>query len=349
MLKIFKYLLLFLILLNIIYVISGTYFYPLASIDAIGIWLLKAKFFYLSGGFPLQFLKNPMFIYSHPHYSLLLPFVISVFYFLLGGVKEPLVVFIYPLTFIAILFIIYKLLRGFEFSQITALIFTYIYSMLSPLLALAGRKHVGEADIFILLANLLVVFIALKMFKNKVKNLGTILIVLIIMLASQIKLEGIFILVTLIFLPIPKKTKLISGFISLIPFLIWNFAAFYLRIPNDFGFLIPPLKEIFPRIFAIAGYVFLEMVKINNWYIFWPVFLLSICLLKSKNTFLKKFVIPSFLIISLLYFVVYLFSSINPATYVPPSIDRVLIQISPFYFLWFALLIKEILPKRFSQ
>jgi hypothetical protein len=349
MLKILKYLLLFLILLNVVYAFVGAYFYPLASIDAIGIWLLKAKSFYLSGGFPLEFLKNTTFIYSHPHYPLLLPFIFSIFYFLLGGVKESLIVFIYPLTFIVVLFFIYKLLREFGFTQIIALIFTYIYSMFSPLLAQAGRKHAGEADIFILLANLLVVFIALKMFKNKQRNLGTFLVVLIIMIASQIKLEGIFIITTLVFMPIPKQTKLIAGIISLIPFLIWNFTAFYLHLPNDFYFLIPPLQEIFMRIFAIVGYVLFEMIKLNNWYIFWPVFLLSIVLIKTKNIFLRKFVIPSFLVISALYFCVYVFSSINPAAYVPSSIDRVLIQISPYFFLWFALLIKEVLPKRFSQ
>jgi hypothetical protein len=169
------------------------------------------------------------------------------------------------------------------------------------------------------------------------------------MIASQIKLEGIFILATLIFVPIPKKTKLIAGIISLIPFLIWNLATFYLRLPNDFGFLIPPFQEIFTRMFAIAGYVLLEMVKINNWYIFWPVFIISIVLLRTKNVFLKKFIIPSFLSIGVLYFAVYVFSSINPATYVPSSIDRVLIQILPYFFIWFALLIKEVLPKRFSQ
>jgi hypothetical protein len=349
MLKVFKYLLLFLILLNIIYAFVGAYFYPLSSIDAVGIWLLKAKFFYLSSSFPLEFLKNISFVYSHPHYPLLLPFIISVFYFLLGGVKEQLIIFIYPLTFIAILFILYKLLRKLDFGQILSLTFTYVYSMFSPLLAQAGRKHAGEADIFILLTNLLVVFIALKIFKNKHKNLGTFLIVLIIMIASQIKLEGIFLIVTLIFLPITRKTKLIAGIISLIPFLIWNFAAFYLRLPNDFGFLIPPLKEISFRIFAISGYVLFEMIKVNNWYIFWPVFVLSIILIKTKNDFLRKFIIPSFLVISALYFGVYVFSSISPEGYVPSSIDRVLIQISPYFFLWFALLIKEILPKRFSQ
>ena len=349
MLKIAKYLLLFLILLNIVYAFSGAYFYPLASIDAIGIWLLKAKFFYLSNSFPLTLLKNPYFIYSHPHYPILLPFIFYAFYSIFGTVKEPMVALIYPLTFIAALFILYKLLRECDIGQILSLTFTHIYSMLSPLLGQAGRKHAGEADIFILLANLLVVFTALKMFKNKQKKLGTILIALIIMVASQIKLEGIFILATLVFLPIPRKTKLIAGLISLIPFLIWNFAAFYLRLPNDFGFVIPPLQAIFPRIFAIAGYVLLEMIKINNWYIFWPILILAIILVKAKNAFLRKFVIPSFLMVSVLYFGVYLLSSINPAAYVPSSIDRVLIKISPYFFLWFALLIKEVLPKRFSQ
>src|ERR1035437_2498390 len=123
MLKIAKYLLLFLILLNIVYAFSGAYFYPLASIDAVGIWLLKAKFFYLSHEFPLALLKNPYFMYSHPHYPVLLPFIFSVFYSILGAVKEPIIVLIYPLTFIAVLFILYKLLRECGIGKILSLAF----------------------------------------------------------------------------------------------------------------------------------------------------------------------------------------------------------------------------------
>jgi hypothetical protein len=137
--------------------------------------------------------------------------------------------------------------------------------------------------------------------------------------------------------------------VALIPFLVWRGIIAYYKIPNDFYFLIPSLKEMAVRVFDIFYYTLREMIKINNWYIFWPVFACFIILVKSKDRFLNKFVLPSLELMSTAFFLFYLFLSVSPAIYVPPSIDRILLQLSPFYYLLFVTLIKTALfskPKK---
>jgi len=214
--------------------------------------------------------------------------------------------------------------------------------MLSPLLASGGRKHAGDADIFIVFVNWLTLFLAYLFFKNKSYKILS-LIIILIMISSQIKGEGIFLASIILFLPLKRRVKFFSLAVSLIPFFVWRGIIAYYKIPNDFYFLIPSFQEMVIRFFQIFYYTLREMININNWYIFWPVFACLIVLVKSKDNFINKFVLSSLGLISLGFFLFYLFLSISPATYMPPSIDRILLQLSPFYFLLFATLLKTAL------
>lgn len=338
-----------LILFNVFFVTLGAYVYPLASIDAISIWLLKAKAIYLMhGALPVNILNNSIYLNTHPQYPLLIPYFFSFFYFVLGGVNDKLVSFINPLFYCLTIFLVYKLFKKMQFNTLLSLLFTYIYSMLSPLLAQGGRQHTGDADIFIVFVNWLALFLSFEFLKNKSYKI-LYLIIILVMISSQIKGEGVFLTSIILFLPLKRRAKFMSLVISLIPFLLWRGVITYYKIPNDFYFLIPSLQEMAIRVFQIFYYTLREMIKINNWYIFWPIFACLIILVKSKDTFINKFVLPSLGLISAALFVFYLFLSVSPVIYVPPSIDRILLQISPFYFIWFAFLIKKTLPKKFSQ
>jgi len=345
--KTIKYLLVLLIFLNCIFVAIGAFFYPLASIDAVSIWLLKAKAFYLEqGNLPLDVLKDSLYFNTHPQYPLLVPFIFSAFYFLLGGINEQIIAFANPLFYILVLFIAYKVFRKMNFNQTFSLLFTYIYSMLSPLLAQGGRKHSGDADIFIVFLNWIAIFLTLNFVKTKSnKILG--LIVLLIMIASQVKGEGIFLVSLLFFLPIKRKTKLLAVILAFIPFLVWRLVIFKHGIPNDFYFLIPSLSEIFARTFNIFYYTLREMLKINNWYVFWPVFLVFVVFIQSKSDFVKKIITRLLFVYSFLFFCFYLLLSSPPEIYIPPSMDRILLQLSPFYFLIFTDLVKTSLSNSF--
>lgn len=326
---------------NIFFVTVGAFLYPLASIDAVSIWFLKAKAFYLNNGYiPLEILKNNFYLNTHPQYPLLLPFSFYLLYTILGGMHEEILAFLNPIFYLLILIIVYKLLRKMQFSQTFTLLFTYIYSMFSPLLAQGGRKHSGDADIFIVFINWVALFFFYEFIKTKNHKIFWILVSLV-MISSQIKGEGLFLASILFFMPVSNKLKMLSIVISFMPFLIWRFFIHYYQIPNDFYFIIPSLGEIMIRSFNIFYFTLREMIKINNWYIFWPVFFFFIIFSKSKNNFINKFILPSLLLYSALFFIFYLLLSLNPEIYVPSSIDRILLQLSPFYFLIFAYSVTE--------
>lgn len=329
-----NYILILLIVFNVVFVLFGAFFYPMASIDAISIWLLKAKAFYITRGFPVDILKNSIYLNTHPQYPIFVPFIFFIFYILLGGINEKIIAFINPLFYIFILLLVYKLLKELKYTTTVSLLLTYIYSMFSTLLAQAGRKHSGDADIFIVFMNWITLFLSYKFTKTKNYKIFCLLIVLI-MLSSQIKGEGLFLASILFFLPVSNKEKIISIIISFVPFVIWRLVINYYQIPNDFFFLIPSLSELFSRSFNILYYTLREMLKINNWYIFWPVFLIYVFLNKNWSNFIKKFIFPSLIAYCTLFFIFYLFLSVDPKIYVPISIDRILLQLSPFYFLVF--------------
>jgi len=324
----------------------GAYLYPLASIDAVSIWYLKAKAIYLEGGrIPIDILKDALYLNTHPQYPILVPFLFYILYTFLGGINENIISFINPLVYALILFIVYKLLRKMELGITLSLLFTYIYSMLSPLLAQGGRKHSGDADIFIVFINWVVMFLSYNFIKNKnYKSFWS--IVVLIMISSQIKGEGLFLISALFFMPVGKQTKTIAIILSLLPFLVWRIFIYYFQIPNDFYFIIPSLGNILFRTFDIFYFTIMEMIKVNNWYIFWPVFALFAISAKSKNKFINNFILPSFVIICGLFFIFYLFLSIEPKIYVPPSIDRILLQLSPFYYLIFVNLVRNKIIKK---
>src|SRR3989344_739821 len=339
--KIINFLLTVLIIFNFLFVSVGAYLYPLASIDAVSIWFLKAKAFYLNNGhIHLHILKNNLYLNTHPQYPLLLPFVFYLLYTIFGGIHEEILAFLNPISYLLILIIVYKLLKRMQFTQTLTLLFTYIYSMFSPLLAQGGRKHSGDADIFIVFVNWLALFFSYEFLKTKKHKYFWILVSLI-MISSQIKGEGLFLVSVLFFIPVSYKLKIFSVIVSFIPFLIWRFFIYYFQIPNDFYFIIPPLGEMVTRSFNIFYFTLREMIKINNWYIFWPVFFFLIIFIKSNNNFIKKFILPSLLLYCAFFFIFYLLLSVNPKIYVPSSIDRILLQLSPFYFLIFVHLVKN--------
>ena len=77
--RIINFLLILLIIFNFLFVSLGAYLYPIASIDAVSIWFLKAKAFYLNNGhIPLEILKDNFYLNTHQQYPLLLPFIFYI-------------------------------------------------------------------------------------------------------------------------------------------------------------------------------------------------------------------------------------------------------------------------------
>ena len=332
--KALKIAIIFLIFVNFLYCVSGAIHYPLQSVDVYGYWFLKAKIFYVNGILPLTNLN--VYPYSHPQHPILLPIIVSLIYHFMGKVNEIPVFLIYPFIYLVILFLAYRMFRKLGIDETSSLVVTYVYSMLSPLLAMGGRMHAGEADIFITLINWGIVHFVFNYLKDK-KIKWLILTSVLIMIASQTKTEGVIAAVIFLFVPLSRNRKAIFLFITLLPAVIWNLIVIKTPLVRDFGWLIPTPWEFIKRIGEVFYYVAAEMLNIRNWYIFWPLFWFSLFISRKQNKPIVKVAIYTVLAMAVLYLLNYLFSTFTPQEYVPGSMDRILIQFSPFFLGVFAL------------
>jgi hypothetical protein len=337
--------LIILLIVNFIYVVSGALNYSLRSIDVYAIWLYKAKLFYVNEGRIFSTLRG--MTYGHPKYPILLPFLYYLIYRMVGGVKEMYVFLLYPLIYSGILFLIYYLFRKLDLDIVFALLFTYIYSMFGPLLAQGGRNHAGTADIVITLVNWVIVIFTLIIFKDKEKHrLDGLFIALLVALNSMIKSEGVFYSAILLFLPGEKKRKILWFLVAITPTLIWRYLIMINHISYDYTYYFPGLIEFLQRGFSALYYVGREMLNYRNWYIFWPVFFIVFILIKKEREYIRKVLYPSALLFFFTFIAVYIFTrEVDPADYVPPSIDRILFQLSPFYYPIFVLKTAEALSR----
>jgi hypothetical protein len=334
--KIIAGLLLFLIGVNILYVISGALHFPITSIDALGIWLFKAKGWYLAGSFPLELLQDHANIRSHPHYPVLWPFLLSRTYFLTGMVNEQVVAAFYPLLYVACLVVGFLTLRKLKFSYLFSLLCMYVYSMLSPLLAQGGRGHAGDADIVITLLIWILVWLIVSLDGVTSKAAWKYWsLIPIIMVASQIKAEGTFLVLMLWWLPLPKYQRLSMMGLAILPALFWQWYRIANSIPADFFFrYFTPLQLILRLVIVLNG-TLQEMLNWRNWYYFWPLFLMALVFGEMKNKLTKDIILPSLLSISLCFGGVYLFATVDTWAYVTSSVDRIMLQLSPLWFLIF--------------
>lgn len=346
--KITTYLLATLLLINFLYVLAGVLFKPIISMDVVGIWLFKAKAVFLGKDYFFHQLSSPEFSYSSQDYPILLPLSFSLIFELAGGIKEKFALLLYPLLYLLILLLAYKTFRT-KTSVNPSLLFTYIFSMFSPFLAQAGRGHAGNADIVLVFLSWLAAYFLFAFPKSP--RLPVYLMI-IIMIASQIKMEGIFLILFFIFLPLKNYSKFKFIFLSLLPFFLWAFITKVLIKTPFTRFYLPSFVEIFPRSQIIFLGLIKEMLNIKNWYIFWPVFFLSLILKGTLSYITKIMIIPYLLTTSFLFFTVYFFSATPIEKYVLCSIDRVLFQLSPWFFIiFFEKALPEVtkIKKKFSQ
>lgn len=328
-----KLALLLLIVINVVYVFSGVVVYGMRSVDAYAIWIYKAKLFYYSNESILEVLSS--FRRSHPQYPILLPYIFYQVFLAAGQVKEIYVLLIYPFVYVFILLISYNLFRKLDIPDILSLAFVYVYSMFSPLLLQAGRGGAGIADIIIVLLWWLALYYAHQVYKgNRIKHL--LVLTLLVMTASQIKLEGLLIIWLIVFLDIDIKKKMSFLFIAVVPNMIWILLVYTYSFYIDIGYHLWNVGELLQRISIIVSYTFRQMLNVYNWYFYWIIFWMAIVIKKVKLKFVGKLLRNTLLAVALSFFIHYLYTSLKIEPYIRNSMDRVLFQMSPIFFTIFA-------------
>lgn len=331
--RLLNYLLWFLLITNILYVTSGAIHHPLSHVDVWANWFYKAKALYLSDN-QLTFLQNWHGEFAHPQYPILLPLLFSTIFSAFGP-SEVWPSLLSPIMYGLALLLCFKTLRGLNFTTNQSLVFTYLYSMLSPVLAQGGRLHAGMPDIYIAVIAWLIFY--LNTLSQKEARYSWIITALVI-LASLIKTEGILLAIALLFTSEHWFIKFAQIIISTSGYFYWSYLLTTLGIPASYSFQLTSVANLVYRAIFIFGETVRELFfNIHNWYIFWCLFILG---LFSKPNW--RDYVPLALFFTTIIGI-YLFSAIPIEDYVTSSLDRLLLQISPFWLVPFAQTFKKYL------
>ena len=119
--------LIILITISSLVVVFFAFLFPIRFWDAISCWSLKGKAFFIDSSI-LPFYKNHSYQFSHLSYPLYLPLIQTWIYIWLGKVDETLVKVIFPLFYIAALFILYNFFRQ-KFARLAAALAVFTFSV----------------------------------------------------------------------------------------------------------------------------------------------------------------------------------------------------------------------------
>jgi hypothetical protein len=291
--------------------------------DAVGIWLLKAKAIALGNNYFKDVLYKNDYFYSHQQYPLLLPLFLSIFFKMFGFNNNNFILIFYPFLFLTIIYLAYKIFLKNN-SKIVSLFMAYCFSMLPILLSQGGRGLGGNADIFLVLINILIIL--------SIYNKKYLLLVLMCGIASQIKMEGVLTSIIILMLPERKKKKILLFLASIFPFVLWRTIVYFFKIPNDSLLYLPSMLIVFQKILILIGAIFKEMVNLKNWYLFWPIFFLLMLSKGKLSNFSKNIFLLYSILFVILLVLIFSFNTENVNVYATSTFDRMLLQITPFLF-----------------
>lgn len=335
--------------LQFIYVVLKALALPLEAPDAVAIYAIKAKAFYLKGGIDLEILKNSIFKESHQDYPLLLPFAECWMYKVMGSFNDLLVKIIFPGYFLSTLVIFYNVLKRFV-KRRGSLLFTF---MLSSVPQFANFGTNGYADILIAsyyTASFLYLFLWMK--EKKMPYL--ILSSLMSFSAAWTKNEGWMLLVVnliiLIMFLMREKAKLakmvlsISIYISPTLLLMspWLFLKTSLGLENDLitRDALMPMKIIknIGRVWPILYEYQKHVLGPKRWNIAW-LLVVVVFIIKFKSIFKEdRLYITSSIIFGILgYTFIYIITFQHLNWHLSTSASRLILHLLPVSLFWLAI------------
>jgi hypothetical protein len=320
---------------NLLYVISGALHFPMSHIDVWSSWLYKAKALYLFKG-SLDFLFTAHNQFNHPQYPLLFPLFVAGLYTLWGSVNELVISLFSPVVYGVILILCYQFLLKLKFTPVTALAGTYAYSMIPPLLAQAGRYHAAMPDIYLTLLYWLalhLVFDGQQSLKKAFRNT----FIFLVIVASLIKVEGVFMIFYLFFLPLTWKQKWYAAALASLGFVAWEAIVFLGPIYQSYGLSLSNFWIIHVRLPILAKETIQELFfNISNWYCIWWLFFITLIFIRPQHIFQRTIARPLLQLFFWTFLIIYVFNTTPVVGYISSSLDRLLLQISP---LWFCVLL----------
>jgi len=353
----FELVLICLITLQTLYNFFRALIRPIEAHDAVAIYGIKSKMIYLAGGITGEFFTKlaSNFHGAHPDYPLLVPLSEVWVYTFLGQFNDILVKAIFPLSYLAFLFVFYAVLKRITEKPCIALLFTFL---LATVKQFADFATIGVADLWLgIYFTIGILYLYLWFAEKKAGFLNISL--LSIILAVWTKNEGmllalIAVIIFLIYVAANfgkiKKQELAGVFAYplLVILAIFSWSAFKhgLGLVNEnfnfsmvnFGNLMSGLSKIPAILYEYQKQFFGP----NRWNIIWILFFV-VFVKEFKRVFSGdiKYVTLIFLLFALGYGSMYIFSTVGLGFFLTTTGSRFLLHILPVTVFWMALILDK--------
>jgi len=325
---------------------------PIESYDAIAIYAIKSKIFYLAGTIPREYFGCLAGIFPHPDYPLNIPLAETFFYLIFGQLNDQLVKIIFPIFYLGILSLAYWAIRRFA-SRLHALIFTFMLATIPQFSAYATNAYLDLILSFYYFASALLL---LRWLLDRDDTASLVLSALMAALAAWTKNEGIMYCAINVFLmcvfvftgrkPARKRgavaVLVYAGILLAInlPWLLIKAAAHITNTDVDVMNIDPVnfVKQIY-KITPILYEFQKEFFNPKKWLIVWPA-AVAVFILNYKKAFAgtaRRFTALSVILAVLGYMWFYMISNLDVRFFAGKTWARFLIHFLPMVVYWMAL------------
>ena len=340
--------------LEIAYVLFRAFIRPLEGYDAIAMYALKAKIFYLQGIIPHGFAAIFKDWMPHIEYPLLISLAETSIYVFCGSLNDLLAKSIFPLYYLSILAFFYFMVRRF-LDRRGSLLFLFLLASVPQFTDFATNGYADLPFSFYSSASFFCMYLWLRERKNPYIILSFVLLIF----AVWTKPEGLmFVCVNaavLLFCTAREKDLLaraaVYAIFSLLLLALYVFISRFMGMPvnSDFNASGIPLNEKFriavERIPLILYEYQIQFFGPKKWNIVWMLFIAGF-LLNFKKAFSKALIPVTLVILFMLsgYSVVYMLSTSPRGIewHLSTSGSRLFLHFLPMTVFWLALLYKEL-------
>ncbi len=328
---------------------------PMESYDAVAIYAIKSKIFFLAKAIPEDFFTRLAPIFPHADYPLNLPLAETFIYTCLGQLNDQLVKIIFPLYFVCILVVIYFAIARIA-SRTYALLFTFILASVPQFNAYAANAYLEVPLAFYCFASALFLFEWLADTKK-----GSSLIISAVMagLAGWTKNEGLMycglnvFLIPIFFIfdrrGISVKHAVSLFFYCAIIFLIlapwlWIKSSCHL-VNSDIGRISINPAGIFKELYKLKpiAYEFQKhLFGPKKWNILWIIVLVAF-IFNCRRAFAgpRKYITIYIGLVVAGYIFFYMISPLDIAYFLSKTWSRFLLHFLPIVIYWLAVILKE--------
>jgi 4-amino-4-deoxy-L-arabinose transferase-like glycosyltransferase len=344
------------ILFEVFYAFFRALIKPLEAYDAIAIYGIKAKAFFLANTLPQHFFDNSSFVFPHADYPLNMPLAETLTYFFLGGLNDQLVKVIFPLYFLAILTLVYFFMRRFA-GRTYSLLFTFILATIPQFTAQSTSGYIDVPFGYYASAAMLLLFL---WFKDAGQRGLLWLSALFAGLGAWTKNEGLMYCVInavllAIFFTLERRTVLprkqflyLAGYIGIM--VLVNIPWFYVKglrhlLNSEINLADLNPENIFHnagRIWPITYEFQKQFLGPKKWNIIW-ILLAAAFVAKIRRAFTGELRYMSLAILLAFcgYTAVYLITLSDVSWHLSSAASRILLHFLPVAVCWLAVALKE--------